>query len=629
MKWNKEQISSFTEVVTGGTPATDKREYWEKGTISWLNSGDLNQGVVTKPSKFITEEGYKNSSTKLMPSNTVLIALTGATTGLSAILKIEACANQSVTGILPSSKHYPEFLYYYFKTQRQRIFNAAWGGAQPHINQKYVKDYIVPLPPIVEQIKIATILNKAEVLIKQCKESIDLLDVLLKSTFMRMFGNPVRNEKKWNIDFLSQFGEFKNGLNFSKSEKGFSYLCLGVGDFKNLSTITDIDSLSTINLSKIPSDEYFLRDNDFVFVRSNGNRELVGRCITVFPREKKVTFSGFCIRFRLKDERLNSIYLNHLFRDSSFKRTMLQNGRGANIQNINQEILGSSRIPLPPKKLQNQFAAIVEKTEILKTQLQSSLSDLEELYASLTQRAFKGELDLSAVEIDKTLLPDVQKVEPVISIPPNLQKAILLSDKINKQFGSIGKITKVPSALTRQLEHWNKLQNQFKSIPKLPEALLQAQKNMQRIQETFGLSQTGSTKIPVEEETGFNWEVLANRIKERYKNLHFNFEMLHSFIQKDKLAEATPYYSSEELKTNPRLNDAEDLKTFIQTAIRNIEMDEKQQRQTNPFLRLTQSFYNAEIENFVLSLHKEDFKLIKDKTARQRSGIYFSLAPEA
>lgn len=629
MKWNEEQISSFTEVVTGGTPATHKREYWDNGTIPWLNSGDLNQGRVTKPSNFITQEGYKNSSTKLMPQSTVLIALTGATTGLSAILEIEACANQSVTGILPSSKHYPEFLYYYFKTQRQRIFRAAWGGAQPHINQKYIKDYIVPLPPIVDQIGIATILNKAEVLIKLHTESIDLLDVFLRSTFLKMFGDPVLNEKKWPIDFLSKFGEFKNGLNFTKNEKGFNYLYLGVGDFKSLSRLTDMDSLSTVNLSKIPSDEYFLRDNDFVFVRSNGNRELVGRCITVFPKKKKVTFSGFCIRFRLKDGRLNSTYLNHLLRDSSFKRTMLQNGRGANIQNVNQEMLGSLRIPLPPKKLQNEFAAIVEKTEALKAKFQGSLSDLENLYASLSQRAFKGQLDLSAVEIDKKLLPEDKKDEAVISIPPSIQKAIALYDKISKQFESIDKITKVTSGLTKQIKQWSKLQDQFKTIPKLPETLLQAQKNMERIQEAIGTSKAGITKIPIEEETGFNWAVLANRIKERYKDRHFNFEMLHSFIQKDKLAEATPYYASEELKTNPRLNDAEDLKSFIQSAIQNIEMDEKQQRQTNPFLRLTQSFYNAEEENFTLALHKEDFKLIKDKTARQRSGIYFSVVTEA
>ncbi|MBZ0243088.1 MAG: restriction endonuclease subunit S, partial [Bacteroidales bacterium] len=474
-----------------------------------------------------------------------------------------------------------------------------------------------------------TILTKVESLIRDRRRSIDLLDELLKSAFLKLFGDPVRNDKKFNAYPLSNFGVFKNGLNFTKDEVGFSFQCLGVGDFKNLSKLTNLDSLSTVNLSAIPSEDYFLRDGDLVFVRSNGNKELVGRSIIVFPNDRKVTFSGFCIRFRLEDDKLNSTYLNHLLRDPSFKKILQQSGRGANIQNVNQEILGSLRIPLPSKKLQNQFAKMVDKTEILKIKFENSLSELEELYASLRQRAFKGELDLSAVEIDESLLPKDKKEEPLISIPQNLQKAIALSKEINKRFEGVNKITKVTAGLIRQMEQWNKLQDQLQNIPKLPETLIHAQKNMQRIQEAIGIIKVGTAKSPVDEEPGFNWAVLANRIKERYKNRHFNFEMLYSFIQKDKLAEATPYYASEELKANPRLNDAEDLKSFIQTAIQNIDMDEKQQRQTNPFLRLTQSFYNAEEENFNLSLHKEDFKLIKDKTARQRSGIYFSLVTEA
>jgi restriction endonuclease S subunit len=126
-----------------------------------------------------------------MPPNTVLIALTGATCGLSALSKIEACANQSVTGILPSKNHVPEYLFHYLRTQRQRILDKAWGNAQPHISQAFVKDFRVPLPSLPDQLHIANLLSKAENLIAQRKESIRLLDEFLKSTFLEMFGDPV------------------------------------------------------------------------------------------------------------------------------------------------------------------------------------------------------------------------------------------------------------------------------------------------------------------------------------------------------------------------------------------------------------------------------------------------------
>jgi restriction endonuclease S subunit len=144
----------------------------------------------------------------MMPPDTVLIALTGATTGKTALLKIEACGNQSVTGILPSENHNSEFLLHYFKTQREVIFNKAWGGAQPHINQKYVKDYLVPLPPLQDQIRIADILSRTESLIAKRKESIRLLDDLVKSMFLDMFGDPYTNTKKWQMHRLEDLCGF-------------------------------------------------------------------------------------------------------------------------------------------------------------------------------------------------------------------------------------------------------------------------------------------------------------------------------------------------------------------------------------------------------------------------------------
>jgi len=213
-------------------------------------------------------------------------------------------------------------------------------------------------------------------------------DDLVQATFLDMFGDPVMNPMGWDIQSLTNFGEFKNGLNYSKSDEGVGIRCLGVGDFKDKSILVDVESISKVYLSDIPKDDYFLKDGDLIFVRSNGNRELVGRCLVIYPGAEKVSYSGFCIRFRVKEDSLNTVYLTHLFRIPSLKNVMLQNGRGANIQNINQNILDNLKIPIPPKEMQDKFFRLVQNIEAQKTLVMQSLRESEDLFNGLVQKAF-------------------------------------------------------------------------------------------------------------------------------------------------------------------------------------------------------------------------------------------------
>lgn len=392
MSWEYLKISDFAEVITGGTPSTTKKEYWEGGTIPWLNSGELNQEIVIKCDNYITELGMANSAAKIMPCDTVLIALTGATTGVVGYLNFEACANQSVTGILPSKKHHPKYLYYYLKSIREKVLNESYGGAQKHISQGYVKDLEIPLPPLATQKRIAEILDAADALRRKDQELLKKYDELAQAIFIDMFGDPVKNEKGWDVISLKDFGEFKNGLNFNKQEEGVKLLYLGVGDFKAKYKIEDVTSLSTIELNNIPNEDYLIKDGDLIFVRSNGNKDLVGRCVQVFPRNEKVTFSGFCIRYRIESKLITSTYLSQLFRSSTFKAVVFNGGRGANINNINQGILSEIQIPLPPVDLQQKFESIQEHLEKQINAQVFKSNKVENLFNTLIQKAFKGEL---------------------------------------------------------------------------------------------------------------------------------------------------------------------------------------------------------------------------------------------
>jgi type I restriction enzyme S subunit len=391
------KVSDFAEVITGGTPSTTVNEYWDGGTIPWLNSGELNKKYIYNSKNFITAAGLKNSSTRLMPAETVLIALTGATCGLSALMKIEACANQSVTGILPSEKHSPDYLLHYLRTQRERILDKAWGNAQPHISQKFVKDLLIPLPPLPDQLYIANLLSKAENLICQRKESVSLLDEFLKSTFWEMFGNNTTDDKEWNKISLVDGCENKKdvkcgpfGTQLSKSE--YQENGIPVWGIPQINSEFKILPKEYVTEQKaLELDEYSVIPYDIVMSRK-GN---VGKC-SLFPKGfSKGVIHSDVLRIRTDPQKILPIFL--LFQLKYSKKIEMQIKsvtKGAIMAGINVGLLKHIIIDQPPLELQTRFGQIVEKAEALKAQYKQSLQELEHLYGCFTQRAFKGELIL-------------------------------------------------------------------------------------------------------------------------------------------------------------------------------------------------------------------------------------------
>ena len=384
MKYKR--IEELTSVVTGGTPSTSKAEYWDEGDIPWLQSGCCQNCDVYEAEKYITQIGYDNSSTRMMPVDTVMIALTGATAGKIGYLNFEACGNQSITGILPCDELNQRYLYFYLISQRNKILADCIGGAQPHISQGYVKNMRVPVPTKEEQQSIVEKLKGLSAIISQRQKEIELLDDLIKARFVEMFGDPVSNEKGWTTRPLLDMGSCKNGMNFHYDDSGVEINCLGVGDFKDYSIIDDTATLPTVSLNEMPSPEYLLRDDDIVFVRSNGNKKMVGRSVAVYPGAVPTTFSGFCIRYRREDNSVITPYLLRVLKAESMRQKMY--GRGANIQNLNQQTLSSLDIPVPPKAMQEQFAAVVAQIDKSKVAVQKSLDETQLLFNSLMQKYF-------------------------------------------------------------------------------------------------------------------------------------------------------------------------------------------------------------------------------------------------
>ena len=143
--WKYRKIGDVYKTVLGGTPSRAKTNYWG-GDIPWINSGEINKLRIIQASEMITKEGYDNSSTKLMPVHTTILAITGATLGQVSYTEIETCANQSVVGIIDETNLTNEYLYLYINDNILSIVNKATGGAQQHINKDIVNDYKILIP---------------------------------------------------------------------------------------------------------------------------------------------------------------------------------------------------------------------------------------------------------------------------------------------------------------------------------------------------------------------------------------------------------------------------------------------------------------------------------------------------
>ncbi|PVY42338.1 restriction endonuclease subunit S [Pontibacter virosus] len=151
--WEVKKLGEIVKTTSGGTPSRKEAKFYN-GDIPWVKSGELNRGVIFDTEEKITQEAIKNSSAKIFPKGTLLIALYGATIGKLAFLGIEAATNQAVCGIYENDKVALKYLYYYLYFSKPDLLKQSIGGAQPNISQTILKELNVTLPPLSEQQEI-------------------------------------------------------------------------------------------------------------------------------------------------------------------------------------------------------------------------------------------------------------------------------------------------------------------------------------------------------------------------------------------------------------------------------------------------------------------------------------------
>lgn len=297
------------------------------------------------------------------------------------------------------------YVYYYL-----RSIEIKEAGYSRHF--KFLKETQVPVPfkdgtPDLDyQIRISHLLGKVEGLIVQRKQHLRQLEDLLKSVFIEMFGDPVRNEKGWVKVPLERLGALNRGVSKHRPRNapellGGKYPLIQTGEVSNAGTYITTFSNTYSEIGAAQS-KMWPSGTLCITIAANIAQTGILTFDSCFP-DSVVAFSTF-------EKEAHALYVHGLF--WFFQKILEKNAPAAAQKNINLEILRGLEVPKPPIELQAQFVVVVEKIEGIKIRYQQSLAALETLYGAVSKQAFKGELDLSRMALPSLKLEDEKVVVP-------------------------------------------------------------------------------------------------------------------------------------------------------------------------------------------------------------------------
>lgn len=402
--WELVKLGDIAKIASGGTPRTNNKQYWENGNIPWINSGKVQNCEVSNASTYITEKGLKNSSAKLFPKNTILIALTGATTGNIGLLNIETTTNQSVTGIFPSSKYVPTFLFYLLIKMKKHILRYSVGTAQPHINQQIIKNFLIFLPNLKEQQNIASILSDVDNAILNTNQLIKQTQLLQKGITKKLLtegiGHTKFKKEKWifrkEIEMpkeweLKKFSDICKKITVGIVVKPASlYVDKGVPCFRSLNILENkINQNDLVYISEDGNKEHsksILKEGDILIVRTG---EPGTSCIV--PKEYEGANCIDLLILRTNNSVFNE-YLSRYINSSLCKHQIIRFQVGTSQQHFNVKFLKQILTLIPPLSEQKQIVSILSNIDSKIQKLELHRSNLELLKKGLMQNLLTGKI---------------------------------------------------------------------------------------------------------------------------------------------------------------------------------------------------------------------------------------------
>lgn len=385
-KWEMVRLGDVCEIVSGTTPKSNVEKYWN-GTQNWVTPAELKEDTVEviETDRKITELAIKESGLKPFPAGTVLLS-SRAPIGKVAIAGTSMYCNQGFKNLVCSAHIVNKYLYWFLKGKTNYLNSLGRGATFKEISKAIVQSIELPLPSLDEQKRIAKNLDLASEIVKGYKEQLAELDKLVQSVFYEMFGDPVTNEKGWEVTCLSEVcKKITDGTHNSPEN-------LETGEYRYI-TAKNIKRegilLSNITyVTKQVHEEIYARCNpemgDVLYIKDGVT---TGIAVVNTLNEPFSMLSSVAL-LKLKDTICNK-YLCNVLNCKEMYQKIRENMGGAAITRLTLVKIKNIQIPLPPLSLQTRFASIVTEIEAQKAQIQQAQTEAENLFNSLMQEYFE------------------------------------------------------------------------------------------------------------------------------------------------------------------------------------------------------------------------------------------------
>ena len=407
--WEIKKLGEVCLTTSGGTPNRGNTKFYQ-GNIPWVKSGELDKGLILDTEEKISEEAIKNSSAKIFPKGTLLIALYGATIGKLAFLGIDAATNQAICGIFKNENIESKYLYHFLFYTKPSLVKQGIGGAQPNINQGILKNLELPLPPLPEQqaivAKIEALLSELDNGKQQLLTAQQQLKVYRQSLLKWAFEGKLTNKNVKEGELPEGWKVVNLGDYLEKIEAGKSFKCdertprLNEVGILKVSAVTwqvfnENESKTVIGKDKI-NEEYYVKTDDFLFSRAN-TLDLIGAAVIVQAIDRKLMLSDKTLRFIFRKGILKP-YVLHYLRSQKGRREIqrLSTGNQESMRNIGQGKIRQIEIPVPSLKEQQLIVDELESKltvcDKIEETISQSLLQAETLRQSVLKMAFEGRL---------------------------------------------------------------------------------------------------------------------------------------------------------------------------------------------------------------------------------------------
>lgn len=399
--WDVRSIKDCTDVVTGATPSTSVKEFWG-GDIPWMSSGELNKKYIDEVDGRITQKGYDNCGTHMVPSNCVLIGLAGQgkTRGTAAINHIPLCTNQSIGSILPKQEFDSLFLFHYLDSQynQLRLLSAGDGG-RGGLNKQLLLNILFPFPYISEQRKIGKVLTETDNLIIGLDRVIRKKKLIKRGTMQQLLSGNVRLKgysESWIEKTIGDIGYTYSGIT-GKCKADFGHGNSHYITFLNVlnNPYINTDILEPVDIDPISENQNEVRKGDLFFNTSSETPEDVGTCSTLLTDVENVYLNSFCFGYRLEDEEMSGLFLSYYFRSAIGRKEMTMLAQGATRYNLSKENFNKIVVTVPPtKKEQDRIAGILTAMDKEIAALEAERDKYKNIKQGMMQKLLTGQIRL-------------------------------------------------------------------------------------------------------------------------------------------------------------------------------------------------------------------------------------------